>query len=197
MKNKDTVLKIAISALLVVFGVLLLLDQLNVPFIDDLFAPWYTIIILFVASCALAYAICKKSPIFYILSMLFAGIFLVISIETKVNDLSIGKILMIIPLFIGIGIVLADKICKWSPKAMRFGLVLTTSSAIVLVSTILNVWRYVIPVVIILIGIAYMIFSFVSIKQETNVKDDNHYVTYEPEKLEDIAKSDSDEENDK
>lgn len=182
MKNKDNVLKIVISALFVVFGLLLLLDQLNLPFIDDLFTPWYTIVILFVASCLLAYAICKKSPIFYILSMFFAGIYLVISIDAKVENLAIGKIIMIIPLFIGLGIILADRICKWSPKAMRFGLVVAVSSATILVSTILNVWKYVIPVVVILIGVSYMMFSLFSIKKEVDVKDDDHYVTYDSNK---------------
>ena len=78
MKNKDSILKFVISILLVIFGVLLLLDQLNVPFIDDFFTPWYTIVLLFFAACLLAYAIVKKAPVFYILSMLIAGIYLVI-----------------------------------------------------------------------------------------------------------------------
>lgn len=180
MKNKDNILKLALSVLMVVFGAILLLDQLNVKYIDEFFTPWYTIVILFVACCLLAYAIVKKAPFFYILSMLFASIYLVISINFKVKDLNVGKIIAIIPLFIGIGIVLADKVCKWSPKAMRFGLVTTIASAIVLVSTILDVWKYVIPIVVILIGVAYIIFGVVAIKQESKVENDDHFVTYKP-----------------
>lgn len=180
MKNRDSILKLVISVLLVVFGVLLLLDQLNVPFIDDFFTPWYTIILLFTAACLLAYGIVKKAPIFYILAMLFAGIYLVISINAKVTDMAVGKFIAIIPLFVGIGTILADKICKWSPKATRFGIVLTIASAVVLVSTILDVWKFMIPIVIILIGIAYIIFNMFAIKQDTKKVDDDHYVTYEP-----------------
>lgn len=180
MKNKDSILKFVISILLVIFGVLLLLDQLNVPFIDDFFTPWYTIVLLFFAACLLAYAIVKKAPVFYILSMLIAGIYLVISINAKIEEKAVGKFIAIIPLFVGIGTVIADKICKWSPKAMRFGIVLSIASAVILVSTILDVWKYVIPIVIILIGIAYIIFGVFAIKHDTKKVEDDHYVTYEP-----------------
>ncbi len=182
MKNK--VLKMTLSILMIVFGVLLLLDQLDVKFIDDFFMPWYTILVLFIAAALLSFAIVKKAPIIYVLSMFFAGLYLVISISGKLPDLAVGKIIMIIPLFIGLGFVIADKVCKWSPKAMRFGLVTTVASAIILVSTILDVWRYVIPAVIILIGIAYLLFSIFAVKQETKTKKKNYYVTYEPKDAE-------------
>ena len=184
MKNKDNVLKMTLSILMIVFGVLLLLDQLDVKFIDDFFTPWYTILVLFIAAALLSFAIVKKAPIIYVLSMFFAGLYLVISISGKLPDLAVGKIIMIIPLFIGLGFVIADKVCKWSPKAMRFGLVTTVASAIILVSTILDVWRYVIPVVIVLIGIAYLLFSIFAVKQETKTKKKNYYVTYEPKDAE-------------
>ncbi len=184
MKNKDNVLKMTLSILMIVFGVLLLLDQLDVKFIDDFFMPWYTILVLFIAAALLSFAIVKKAPIIYVLSMFFAGLYLVISISGKLPDLAVGKIIMIIPLFIGLGFVIADKVCKWSPKAMRFGLVTTVASAIILVSTILDVWRYVIPAVIILIGIAYLLFSIFAVKQETKTKKKNYYVTYEPKDAE-------------
>jgi len=184
MKNKDNVLKMTLSILMIVFGVLLLLDQLDVKFIDDFFMPWYTILVLFIAAALLSFAIVKKAPIIYVLSMFFAGLYLVISISGKLPDLAVGKIIMIIPLFIGLGFVIADKVCKWSPKAMRLGLVTTVASAIILVSTILDVWRYVIPVVIVLIGIAYLLFSIFAVKQETKTKKKNYYVTYEPKDAE-------------
>ena len=184
MKNKDNVLKMTLSILMIVFGVLLLLDQLDVKFIDDFFMPWYTILFLFIAAALLSFAIVKKAPIIYVLSMFFAGLYLVISISGKLPDLAVGKIIMIIPLFIGLGFVIADKVCKWSPKAMRFGLVTTVASAIILVSTILDVWRYVIPVVIVLIGFAYLLFSIFAVKQETKTKKKNYYVTYEPKDAE-------------
>ncbi len=184
MKYKDNVLKMTLSILMIVFGVLLLLDQLDVKFIDDFFMPWYTILVLFIAAALLSFAIVKKAPIIYVLSMFFAGLYLVISISGKLPDLAVGKIIMIIPLFIGLGFVIADKVCKWSPKAMRFGLVTTVASAIILVSTILDVWRYVIPVVIVLIGIAYLLFSIFAVKQETKTKKKNYYVTYEPKDAE-------------
>lgn len=184
MKNKDNVLKMTLSILMIVFGVLLLLDQLDVKFIDDFFMPWYTILVLFIAAALLSFAIVKEAPIIYVLSMFFAGLYLVISISGKLPDLAVGKIIMIIPLFIGLGFVIADKVCKWSPKAMRFGLVTTVASAIILVSTILDVWRYVIPAVIILIGIAYLLFSIFAVKQETKTKKKNYYVTYEPKDAE-------------
>ncbi len=184
MKNKDNVLKMTLSILMIVFGVLLLLDQLDVKFIDDFFMPWYTILVLFIAAALLSFAIVKKAPIIYVLSMFFAGLYLVISISGKLPNLAVGKIIMIIPLFIGLGFVIADKVCKWSPKAMRFGLVTTVASAIILVSTILDVWRYVIPAVIILIGIAYLLFSIFAVKQETKTKKKNYYVTYEPKDAE-------------
>lgn len=196
MKNKDNVLKLVLSILMVIFGLLLLLDQLDVKYVDDFFAPWYTIVILFFTACLLAYAIVKKAPIIYVLSMLLAGIYLVVSISFKVENLPVGKIIVIIPLFFGIGIVIADKVCKWSPKAMRFGLIVIVSSAIVLVSTILDVWKYVIPAVIMLIGIAYIIFGLFAIKQDSKVKDDDHYVTYttKEEKEEKTEKENIDEE---
>ena len=184
MKNKDNVLKMTLSILMIVFGVLLLLDQLDVKFIDDFFMPWCTILVLFIAAALLSFAIVKKAPIIYVLSMFFAGLYLVISISGKLPDLAVGKIIMIIPLFIGLGFVIADKVCKWSPKAMRFGLVTTVASAIILVSTILDVWRYVIPVVIVLIGFAYLLFSIFAVKQETKTKKKNYYVTYEPKDAE-------------
>lgn len=184
MKNKDNVLKMTLSILMIVFGVLLLLDQLDVKFIDDFFTPWYTILVLFIAAALLSFAIVKKAPIIYVLSMFFAGLYLIISISGKLPDLAVGKIIMIIPLFIGLGFVIADKVCKWSPKAMRFGLVTTVASAIILVSTILEVWRYVIPAVIVLIGIAYLLFSIFAVKQETKTKKNNYYVTYEPKDAE-------------
>ena len=63
MKNKDNVLKMTLSILMIVFGVLLLLDQLDVKFIDDFFMPWYTILVLFIAAALLSFAIVKKAPI--------------------------------------------------------------------------------------------------------------------------------------
>ncbi len=195
MKNKDNVLKLVLSVLLVVFGLLLLLDQMDVKFVDDFFTPWYTIIILFVASCLLSYAIVKKAPIFYIFAMFFAGLFLVVSLDTKIKDLNVGRIIAIIPLFIGIGIVIADKICKWSPKAMRLGIVMTVASSIVLISTILDVWKYVIPAVIIMIGIAYILFGLIALKHENKKVEDDHYVTYEPKDKDKPKENES--ENDK
>lgn len=185
-KSKDNILKLTLSILLIVFGLILLLDQLDLPSLagfDDFFTPWYTIVILFFSACALAYAIIKKAPIMYIIAMFFAGIYLVVAIEAKVetfNNANVWKIIAIIPLFCGIGLVLADKICKWSPKASRFGFVVAIASAIVLVSTILNSWRYIIPSVIIMIGITYFIFELLSLKDKSKKVEDDHYVTYTP-----------------
>ena len=110
----------------------------------------------------------------------------------KIEGMAVGKFIAIIPLFVGIGTVIADKICKWSPKAMRFGIVLSIASAVILVSTILDVWKYVIPIVIILIGIAYIIFGVFAIKHDTKKVEDDHYVTYEPkDKVDEVEKQEN------
>lgn len=186
-RDRDNVLKLTISVLLVVFGIILLIDQLDngnpfVQFVDDLFSPWFTIVILFIAACLLAHAIIKKAPIMYVLSMFFAGLFLMISVGNKVESKYVGAAIFILPMFVGIGLVLADRICKWSPKVLRFGVVLTVASVVVMVSVILEVWRYVIPIVVVLIGIAYFIFGLFAMKQDIVEEKDDHYVTYEPKK---------------
>lgn len=179
MKDKNKILKIVISVLTIVFGVLLLLDQLNVKYIDEFFTPWYLILILYFVGYLLAYAIVKKAPIFYILAMTLAGIYLVIAISSKVESITYTKVLFVIPLFFGLGCIMADLICKWSSKAMRLGFVSTIASGIILVSAILGVWKIVIPIVIVLVGIAYMIFAIFDAQKSSIVKSDDHYVTYE------------------
>ncbi len=177
MKIKDKVLSLSLSIILIVSGLVLLLDQLDVKFIDEFFTPWYTILILYFTASSLAIAITKKSPIFYVITMLLASIYLCISLPFKAPSISIYDIIFIVPLFIGIGLVMADIICKWSTKAVRLGLVLIVSSTIILISTILNVWTIVIPIVIILIGIVYVVFTLIDVKK--NTKDEqshDHYV---------------------
>lgn len=196
-RDKDIVLKLTISVLLVFFGIVLLIDQLDngnpfVQFVDDLFAPWYTIVLLFVAACLLSYAIIKKAPIMYVLSMFFAGLFLTISVGVKVDAKYLGAVIFIVPMLVGIGFVIADRVCKWSPKILRFGVVLTVASVVVLISVILEVWKYVIPIVIVLIGIAYFIFELFALKQENVEQPDDHYVTYEPKEQCDKDKIEAD-----
>lgn len=179
MKIKDCALQLTISILLVVFGVLLLLDQLNVPFIDEFFTPWYLITILFCAAVLLAVAIIKKAPIHYVFSFMLAGVYLLIALPAKVPELSITKILFILPLFVGLGMILGDLTCKRSPKAMRWGLVLTICSCIILVSVLLDVWKIVIPVVVVFFGIVCVLFTIMNLNHVSK-KSDNHddaYVT--------------------
>lgn len=190
MKDKDRVLKIVLSTLLIISGVLLLLDQLRVKYIDEYFTPWYLVVILFFIGCLFAYAIIRKAPVFYVLAMLLAGIYLVISLHFK--GVNYTKVLFIIPLFIGLGFIMADMICKWSAKALRFGFVVTVASGIILVSSILDVWRIVIPIVLILVGIAYVIFAVLDAKRASVKKEDDHYVTYQTKEEKDDAKEKTD-----
>lgn len=179
MKDKDKVLKIVISILTIVFGVLLLLDQLEIKYINEFFEPWWLILILYFVGWLFAHAIVKKAPVFYIFAMTLAGIYLVIAIHFKVESINYTKILFIIPLFFGLGCIIADVVCKWMLKARRFGLVTTIASTLILISVILGVWKIVIPVVVILIGIAYMAFSIFDAQKSSVVENDDHYVTYE------------------
>ena len=177
MKIKDKVLSLSLAIILVVSGVILLLDQLNVKYIDEFFTPWYLIVVLYLIASSLAIAISKKSPIFYIFTFLLSGIYLCISICTKSVVDSVYDVIFIVPLFFGIGFIVADVVCKWSIKALRFGFVLLVSSAIILISTILNVWTIVIPSVIILIGFSYILFAIMDMKKSAKKEQStDHYV---------------------
>ena len=177
MKIKDKVLSLTLSIILAVSGLFLLLDQLNVAYIDEFFTPWYLVVVLFFVASSLAIAIIKKSPIFYVISMIFASIYLVIAIPVFYEAIGVWDIIFVVPLFMGLGLILADLICKWSVRALRLGTVIAVSSAIILVSTLLDVWTIVIPVVIILVGIAYIIFSIVDVKKKIiREQSTEHYV---------------------
>lgn len=179
MNIKDKVFSFVFSALVVVFGVFLLLDQLDIPFIDEFFTPWYTIIFLFLACVFLALGIIKKAPIHYVLSMFFASLYLVISLTIKVEGLTFWKIMFIIPMFVGIGVIIGDLVCKWTNKALRIGLIITMFSAIILVSSILDVWTIIVPVVIILFGVVVFILTMIDLRKDVKRQeyDDDRFVT--------------------
>lgn len=201
MKIKDKILSLTIAILLMISGVVLLLDQLNIKYIDEFFTPWYLVVVLFFIASSLAIAIIKKSPIFYVFTFLLSGIYICISLHIKLVVDNVFDIIFIVPLFLGIGFIVADMVCKWSVKALRLGFVLLFSSAIILISTILDVWTIVIPSVIILIGLAYILFAVIDMKKSVEQeKSIDHYV--EPTKkhsnqsenvIEDDATSVSDE----
>ena len=192
MKIKDKVLSLSLSIILIFSGLILLLDQLNVKYIDEFFTPWYLIVVLYLVASSLAIAITKKSPIFYVMTMLLAAIYLCISLPNKSDNIVVWDIIFIIPLFIGVGLVVADLVCKWSVRAVRLGLVLIVSSTIILISTIMDVWTIVIPVVIILIGIAYVLFSLLDVKKNVNnEKSTDHYVEPTKKKLSEEKKTDN------
>ena len=177
MKIKEKILTLTLSIILTVSGLILLLDQLNVRFIDEFFTPWYLILILYLTASSLAIAIIKKSPIFYVIMMIFASIYLCIAIPIFDTSRSIWDIIFLVPLFTGVGLIMADLICKWSVRAIRFGSVLALASAIILISTLLEVWTIVIPVVIMLIGIAYILFSIIDVKKKiVHEQSTEHYV---------------------
>lgn len=177
MNIKDKILSLSIAIILMISGVILLLDQLDVKYIDDYFTPWYLIIVLFFIASSLATAVIKKSPIFYVLTFLLSGIYLCISIYSKSVVDNVFDIIFIVPLFLGIGLIVADVVCKWSIKAGRLGFVLVVSSAIILISTILNVWTIVIPAVIILIGFSYIVFAVIDMNKSVNHgQSTDHYV---------------------
>ena len=179
MNIKDKVFSFVFGSLVVVFGIFLLLDQLDIPFIDEFFNPWYTIIFLFLACMFLSLGIIKKAPIHYVLSMFFASLYLVISLTAKVEGLTFWKIMFIIPMFVGIGVIIGDLVCKWTSKALRIGLIITMFSAIILVSSILDVWTLIVPIVIILFGLVVFILTMIDLRRAVKRQeyDEDRYVT--------------------
>lgn len=176
MNNKNSIIKLAISVVMIVFGILILLGQLNIPNVSAKLAEWYLLLILAIISIALICAIVKKAPYWYITAFTLAGLYLALSITIHIKDLSFANLFMVIPMAFGVGIMVAKIICAWKVKAMLIGFLIAISSAFILAGTILEVSEYILPIFGIFVGIILFIFTVkkLIVKKDISSNQDQH-----------------------
>lgn len=178
MNNKNYIIKLAVSIVMIVFGIIILLGQLDIGILSEIFAEWYLLCLLAFISIALICAIVKKAPYWYITAFTLSGIYLAVSITLHIESLDFSNMFMTVPLAFGVGIMVAKIACEWKAKAMLVGFIISIASAFILSGTILKVSKYTLPAFFIFVGVIVFIYTLKKLLSKKNLaSDENSYVT--------------------
>lgn len=177
MNIKRLTQRIIIGLLIIFSGIALLLDGLNVTF-DGAINHWYLVAIITIAAISLAIAIINKSSAYLVISFILGGIFLAWDVAINIDTATFVHTWPIITLMMGVGLFLSGLIAKKKKYLFLTGTSLAILSAMLLAALITNTVNYILPIMVILIGLYIILYNIISRggKKNLNNDDKDYYV---------------------
>jgi hypothetical protein len=157
-EQKNKKLSSILNAFLIVFyGVIVLINSSNILPISETIGNWYELLILLFACMCIVNMILKKAPQYVMLIIFFAGLYLYLHLSRRVNGYGYVRLWAMIPFFIGLSIIVSYLSTKGNSGFLNFGVLTFLFACIFLFASLTNTYKYVVPSIIIAVGI----YSFI------------------------------------
>lgn len=168
---KSTIITDSILAIIV--AVIFILDATGVVFVGAM-DRWYLLLIAYVSMVFLTVALFYRKNFLIFLSALTIGLFA--SLEFVHVGMCFYQTWYLIPIFGGFGLLVANAISKGNKNFYLISVIVMAISIALMVSVIENVWKYVLPAIIILLALICIVKAVLTKSKDISAVDEVLYV---------------------
>lgn len=168
---KSTIITDSILAIIV--AVIFILDATGVVFVGAM-DRWYLLLIAYVSMVFLTVALFYRKNFLIFLSALTIGLFA--SLEFVHVGMFFYQTWYLIPIFGGFGLLVANAISKGNKNFYLISVIVMAISIALMVSVIENVWKYVLPAIIILLALICIVKAVLTKSKDISAVDEVLYV---------------------
>lgn len=161
------------SILAIIAAVVLILDATGVAFIGAM-DRWYLLLIAYVGMVFLTLALFYRKSFFVFLSAITIGLFA--SLEFEYVGMYFYQCWYLIPIFAGFGLIVMNALGRGNKNVYLIAVLTMVISIALMVAVIENVWRYVLPSIIILLAILGIVKAVFAKTKEKSSDSDVLYV---------------------
>lgn len=153
--NRRKSIGLTYCLLLIIAAVVMLLDAAGVKFFNGAIKHWYLLVTAFIVAAGLANSLILKKHGFIVVAMFFLGVFLSISL-LKI-ELKFYETWCLIPIFTGFGLIVYNTLVSKGITLYLVGSGTMIFFIALMCGIITGVWRYVLPVEIIVFAVAFIL----------------------------------------
>lgn len=161
------------SILAIVMAIIFILDATGVVFVGAM-DRWYLLLIAYISMVFLTVALFYRKSFLIFLSALTIGLFA--SLEFVYVGMYFYQTWYLIPIFGGFGLLVANAISKGNKNIYLVSVIVMAISIALMVAVIENVWRYVLPAIIILLALFGIVKAVLTKSKDMSAVDDVLYV---------------------
>lgn len=161
------------SVLAIVMAIIFILDAAGVVFVGAM-DRWYLLLIAYISMVFLTVALFYRKTFLIFLSALTIGLFA--SLEFVYVGMYFYQTWYLIPIFGGFGLLVANAISKGNKNIYLVSVIVMAISIALMVAVIENVWRYVLPAIIILLAVFGIVKAILTKSKDISAVDDVLYV---------------------
>lgn len=172
------------SILAIVVAIIFILDAAGVAFIGAM-DRWYLLFLAYISMVFLTVALFYRKSFFIFISAITIGLFA--SLEFVYVGMYFYQSWYLIPIFGGFGLMVMNALNKGNKNVYLVAVLIMVISIALMASVIENVWRYVLPSIIILLAIFGIVKAALTKTKEESCDSDVLYV--EPSDNADIEDS--------
>lgn len=161
------------SILAIVMAIIFILDATGVVFVGAM-DRWYLLLIAYISMVFLTVALFYRKSFLIFLSALTIGLFA--SLEFVYVGMYFYQTWYLIPIFGGFGLLVANAISKGNKNIYLVSVIVMAISIALMVAVIENVWRYVLPAIIILLALFGIVKAVLTKSKDISAIDEVLYV---------------------
>lgn len=161
------------SVLAIVMAVIFILDATGVVFVGAM-DRWYLLLIAYISMVFLTVALFYRKSFLIFLSALTIGLFA--SLEFVHVGMFFYQTWYLIPIFGGFGLLVANALAKGNKNIYLLSIIIMAISIALMVAVIENVWRYVLPAIIIVLALFGIVKAVLTKSKDISAVDDVLYV---------------------
>lgn len=161
------------SILAIVMAIIFILDATGVVFVGAM-DRWYLLLIAYISMVFLTVALFYRKSFLIFLSALTIGLFA--SLEFVYVGMYFYQTWYLTPIFGGFGLLVANAISKGNKNIYLVSVIVMAISIALMVAVIENVWRYVLPAIIILLAVFGIVKAILTKSKDISAIDEVLYV---------------------
>lgn len=161
------------SVLAIVMAIIFILDATGIVFVGAM-DRWYLLLIAYISMVFLTVALFYRKSFLIFLSALTIGLFA--SLEFVYVGMYFYQTWYLIPIFGGFGLLVANALSKGNKNIYLVSVIVMAISIALMVAVIENVWRYVLPAIIILLALFGIVKAVLTKSKDISAVDDVLYV---------------------
>lgn len=161
------------SILAIAIAIIFILDATGVVFVGAM-DRWYLLLIAYISMVLLTVALFYRKSFLIFLSALTIGLFA--SLEFVYVGMHFYQTWYLIPIFGGFGLLVANAISKGNKNIYLISVIVMAISIALMVAVIENVWRYVLPAIIILLAVFGIVKASLTKSKDISAIDEVLYV---------------------
>lgn len=161
------------SVLAIVVAIIFILDATGVAFVGAM-DRWYLLLLAYISMVFLTVALFYRKSFLIFMSALTIGLFA--SLEFVHVGMFFYQTWYLIPIFGGFGLLVANALGKGNKNIYLISIIIMAISIALMVAVIENVWRYVLPAIIILLAVFGIVKAVLTKSKDISAIDDVLYV---------------------